>query len=131
MDSKLKRGCLVNGIFILSILGSIIKTCSFFINKFTAKLDPSLTSSNTSIAITTLMGAIYLVVLIGAWFWNQMCIYAILPVNLISIVYNLSTQQIITGRIIGYIINILINCFFVYSLLKIQKLRMEQSFQCN
>lgn len=131
MDSKLKRGCLVNGIFILSILGSIINICIFFLNKVTSKLDPSLAITNSSIAITTVMGIIYLVVLIGAWFWNQMCIYAILPVNLISIVYNLSCKQITTGRIIGSIINILINCFFVYSLLKIQKLRMEQSVQGN
>lgn len=131
MDSKLKRGCLVNGIFILLILGSIINICSFFINKFIVKLDPSLASSNTSIAITTVIGAIYLVVLIGAWLWSQMCIYAILPVKLISIVYSLSSQKITTGVIIGSVIGILINCFFVYSLLKIQKLRMEQSVQGN
>ncbi|MBK1811711.1 hypothetical protein JHL18_13895 [Clostridium sp. YIM B02505] len=101
MESSRERGCLITGILVLYFIGAIFSVFTFPINKLNQTFTPELASqfptTNTSMAITTILGVMTVITIIGVFLWNKIAIYVFIGLGVVHAI-NTFVLSGITGR---------------------------------
>lgn len=122
MENSKERGCLITGILVLYFIGSIFSIFTFPINKLNQTLSPELSkqfaTSNTSMAIATVLGVITLIAIIGVFIWNKVAIYVFVAVGVAHAINTLVSGGITGMTLLSAAISVAIPGAIGYVLLK-------------
>lgn len=122
MENSRERGCLITGILVLYFIGSIFSIFTFPINKLNQSLSPELSkqfaTSNTSMAIATVLGVITLIAIIGVFMWNKVAIYVFIGLGVAHAINTFVSGGITVMTLISAVISIGIPGAIGYVLIK-------------
>ncbi|SHI38907.1 hypothetical protein SAMN02745163_00154 [Clostridium cavendishii DSM 21758] len=90
---KLKRSKTINIAIAIFILESIFLISSFFIKKFIILNEFSIIRTETQGILLTVLGIIYLIMVIGILFWREWAMYGVLSVRIsITVLFLIGTS---------------------------------------
>ncbi|GKU26052.1 hypothetical protein [Clostridium folliculivorans] len=129
MESSRERGCLITGILVLYFIGAIFSVFTFPINKLNQTLSPELSkqfaTSNTSMAIATVLGVMTVVAIIGVFLWNKIAIYAFIGLGVAHAINTFVSGGITGMTLLSAAISVAIPGVIGYVLIK--RLSEDQS----
>jgi hypothetical protein len=122
MEDSRERGCLITGYLILSFIGGIFSALSYPTTKLSQNLAPEITKqfplSNTAITISTILGILTLIAVIGVFAWNKIAMYAFIVLAIIKNIVAFVSSGFTLGNSIWAVISIGIPVLIAYTLIK-------------
>ncbi|QAA30652.1 hypothetical protein [Clostridium manihotivorum] len=122
MEDSRERGCLITGYLILSFIGGILSALSYPTTKLSQNLAPEIAKqfplSNTAIIISTILGILTLIAVIGVFAWNKIAMYAFIVLAIIKNIVAFVSSGFTLGNSIWAVISIGIPALIAYTLIK-------------
>ncbi|WP_160670261.1 hypothetical protein [Clostridium sp. C8-1-8] len=122
MEDSRERGCLITGYLILNFIGGILSALSYPTTKLSQNLAPEIAKqfplSSTAIIISTILGVLTLIVIIGVFAWNKIAMYAYVVLAIIKNVVTFASSGFTIMNLVWAVISIGIPVLIAYTLIR-------------
>jgi hypothetical protein len=122
MEDSRERGCLITGYLILNFIGGILSALSYPTTKLSQNLAPEIAKqfplSSTAIIISTILGVLTLVVIIGVFAWSKIAMYAYVVLGVAKSIVSFASTGFTFWNLVGAAISIGIPALIAYTLIR-------------